>query len=67
MLSAIAVSVCRTSPTKIRISVRQLYPKLRSIHKKERFHDTEVQSSRMFTGHVVVNSSEHAARKRKTW
>ena len=33
----------RTRPTKIRISLSQLYRKLRSIHKKVSFHDTQVQ------------------------
>ena len=43
IFSVISVPLCTTRPTKMRISVSQLYPKLRSIHKKGRFHDTPVQ------------------------
>ena len=41
--SVISVPVWRTRPTKIRISVRQLYPNLLITHKKGRFHDKPVQ------------------------
>ena len=43
IFSAISVPVCRTRPTMIHVSISQLYTKLRSIHKKGRFHDTPVQ------------------------
>ena len=49
IFSVISVHVCRTRPTKVHISVSQLYPKLRSIHNKECFHDTPLQLSRMCT------------------
>ena len=43
IFSVLSISVCRTRPTKIRISVSQLYQRLRSMHMKGRFHDTPVQ------------------------
>ena len=42
IFSVLSVPVWRTRPTKICISVSQLYPKLHIIHKKLRFHDTPV-------------------------
>ena len=45
IFSVLSIPVCRTSKTKIRISVSQLYPKLRIMHKKWRFHDTSARCS----------------------
>ena len=42
IFSLLSVPVFRTCPIMIRISVSQLYPKLRIMHKKGRFHDTLV-------------------------
>ena len=67
-----SVPVCRSRPTKIRISFNQLFPKLRIMHKKGRFHDTPVQLvqnvhrfiSCAIGPHVTLL---HTARKRKKW
>ena len=40
IFSFLSVPMCRTRPTKICIYVSQLYPKLRIMDKKGRFHDT---------------------------
>ena len=64
IFSAISVAVCRTRPTKIRISVSQLYPKLRNIHMKRYFRDTPgqlVQNVHRFAwcalGRLMLDSS----------
>ena len=74
IFSVISVPVCRTRPTKIRISVRELYPKLRIIKKNGRFHDTPlqlVQKKHRFDlyaiDQVMLSCSANAARKLKTW
>ena len=43
IFSVLSVPMCRTRPTKFRISVSQMSPKLRIMDKKGRFHDTPVQ------------------------
>ena len=74
IFSVLSISVCRTRPTKIRISVSQLYQKLRGMHMKGRFHDTPVQLVKNVhryasctIGQVMLQSSAHWARKLKTW
>ena len=72
IFSLLSLPVCRTRKTKIRISASQLYPKLRNMHKKGRFHDTPVQlvqnvhrfASSAIGRRVILL---HTARKRKTW
>ena len=43
IFSVLSLHVCRISPTKICISVSQLYQKLFIMYKKGRFHDTPVE------------------------
>ena len=64
IFSVKSVPVCRSRPTKICISVCQLYPKLRIMVKKGRFHHTLVQlvqtvhrSASCAIGHVLLHSS----------
>ena len=67
IFSVLSVLVCTTRPTKIRISVSQLYPKFRIMDKKGRFHDTpvqRVQNEHRFASGAIGKS--HTARKRKT-
>ena len=60
----LSVPVCKIRPTKIRMFANQLYPKLRIMHKKRRFHDTPVQLvmnvhrfASCATGQVMLRSS----------
>ena len=72
LFSLLYEPVCRIRPTKIRISVSQLYPKLCILHKKGRFLDTpvqHVQNVHRFTScaigrHVTLLQT---AWKRRTW
>ena len=70
--SLLSVPVCRTRPTKIRISVSKVHSNLRIMDKKGRFYDTPkeiVQNMHRFAsgsiGQIMLYSSAHAARKRK--
>ena len=71
--SAVSILVYISRSTKNPISVCQLYPKLRIMHKKLRFHNTPVQlvqNEQRFDSCVIFQdmlSSTHIARKRKTW
>ena len=71
IFSLLPVPVCRSCPTKIRISFSQLFPKLRIMHKKGLFHDTPVQlvqNVHRFTSCAIGRHLTllHKARKRKT-
>ena len=57
IFSLLSVPVCRTRPIKIRISASQLYPKLRIMHKKGRFHDTPVKRPECAPIRIVCSRS----------
>ena len=74
IFSVLSAPVCRARPNKIRMSVSQLHPKLRSMQKKWRFLDKPVQLiqnvhrfASCCIGQDLLHTSAHAARKRQTW